>query len=77
MFDSSGGPALAWYSFDSRTLYVEGEGPLSQEQVSSIWNCLPTTGCARIERGKLFIQQRDGAEILLGDVAAGVRFANP
>ncbi len=63
---------LPWYCFESNILYADGDGALTQEQIDSIWNLLPTTGAAWIERGQLYVQNREGGKIAnLGPVANG------
>lgn len=54
-------------------LHADGTGPLTQAQVESIWQTLPTTGAAWIRHGRLFVQGHDGAEAgCLGPVEPGV-----
>lgn len=58
-----------WYSFESGVLFADGDGPLSQAQIDSIWHMLPTTGASWIERGSLYVQDRDGGTVVcLGPV---------
>lgn len=61
------------FSFETGSLHADGDGPLTQGQVNAIWSNLPMTGCSSIERGLLYVQQRDGAvRYCCGPVAAGV-----
>lgn len=63
---------VAYFNFEREFLEAP-EGPLSQETCEEIWHNLPQTGCAWIERGHLFVQQRDGAIAWdCGEVAEGV-----
>jgi len=50
-----------YMDFGSGVFHVDGDAPLTQEQVDSVWIHLPTTGASWVERGHLFAQQRDGA----------------
>lgn len=62
----------AWFSFEHSVLHAP-DGPLSQESCASIWEALPMTGCAWIEHGRLYVQQRDGAIAWdCGEAADGV-----
>lgn len=47
-------------------------GKITQPQINSIWLSLPTTGAAWVERGKLYVQNREGGKVFdLGEVATG------
>ena len=60
----------AWFSFDSLSLHVDHDGPLTADDQAAIWNNLPATGCSWVENGILYVQQRDGAVAFsLGAVA--------
>lgn len=61
-------------NFSTGVFHVEGDGPLTQAQVDSVWRYLPTTGASWIEHGNLFVQQFDGATAFnLGPVERGVK----
>jgi hypothetical protein len=62
----------AWFNFEHGVLHAP-DGPLSQDACASIWEALPTTGCAWVAGGHLFVQARD-ADIAwdCGPVADGV-----
>ena len=63
-----------YMSFGTGTFHVDGNDPLTQEQVDSVWHHLPTTGAGWVEKGHLFVQQYDGAKVFdLGPVATGVK----
>ncbi len=63
-----------YMDFGSGDFRCDGNGPLSQPQVNSVWCSLPTTGAGWIERGRLFVQARDGAKAFdLGPVKPGVK----
>ena len=63
-----------YMNFGTGVFHVDGDAPLTQEQVDSVWLHLPTTGASWVERGHLFVQQRDGAAAFnLGPVEPGVR----
>ena len=63
-----------YMNFGTGVFHVDGDGPLTQEQVDAVWRNLPTTGAAWVDRGRLLVQQRDGAEIFnLGPVEGGVK----
>ena len=63
-----------YMDFGSGVFHVDGDAPLTQAQVDSVWRNLPTTGASWIERGHLFVQQFDGAKAFnLGPVAPGVK----
>lgn len=62
-----------YMDFGTGTFHVDGDGPLTQDQVDSVWRRLPTTGAGWIERGRLLVQQWDGAKVFdLGLVERGV-----
>lgn len=67
------GRAQAWFSFEDGKLRAPS-GPLSQQTCDEIWDTLPTTGSAWIEKGRLFVQQADDGSpnYDLGPVAPGV-----
>lgn len=50
---------MAYMNFSSGTFHCDTEGPLTQVDVQSVWDKLPTTGCAWIEHGHLLVQDRD------------------
>lgn len=61
-----------YFSFEHFVLHAP-DGPLSQDTCESIWDLLPMTGCAWVERGHLYVQRRDGAIAWdCGEVADGV-----
>ena len=63
-----------YMSFGTGRFHVDGDGPLTQEQVDSVWYHLPTTGAGWVKRGHLYVQQFDGAKVFdLGPVEAGVK----
>jgi hypothetical protein len=66
----------ARFSFVENVLYVDHEEPLTQADCASIWYHLPTTGAAWIEKGYLFVQDRettDGSSVrIVALVATGV-----
>lgn len=63
-----------YMSFGTGTFHVDGDDPLTQDQVDSVWHHLPTTGAGWVERGHLYVQQYDGAKVFdLGPVAPGVK----
>jgi len=63
-----------YMDFGSGSFYADGDGPLTQEQVDSVWRNLPTTGASWVDRGRLYAQQFDGARAFdLGPVAPGVK----
>jgi hypothetical protein len=63
-----------YMDFGSGVFHVDGDAPLTQEQVDSVWLHLPTTGASWVERGRLFVQQRDGATAFnLGPVEPGIK----
>jgi len=63
-----------YMDFGTGTFHVDGDGPLTQDQVDSVWRKLPTTGAGWIERGRLLVQQWDGAKVFdLGLVERGVK----
>ncbi len=66
-----------YMDFGTGTFHVDGDGPLTQEQVDAVWRNLPTTGAAWVDRGRLLVQQRDGAGAFdLGPVESGVKGAS-
>jgi hypothetical protein len=63
-----------YMDFSTGTFHVDGDDPLTQDQVDSIWYHLGTTGAGWVERGRFYVQQYDGAKVFdLGPVAAGVK----
>jgi hypothetical protein len=63
-----------YMDFGTGVFHVDGDAPLTQSQVDSVWRHLPTTGASWVERGQLFVQQSDGATAFnLGTVARGVK----
>ena len=63
-----------YLNFSTGVFHVDGEAPLTQEQVDSVWFHLPTTAAGWVERGRLFVQQFDGAKVFdLGPVERGVK----
>ena len=63
-----------YMNFGTGVFHVDGDAPLTQDQVDSVWLLLPTTGASWVERSHLFVQQRDGAVAFdLGPVEHGVR----
>jgi len=69
-----------YMDFGTGTFHVDGDDPLTQEQVDEIWHHLPTTGAGWIEKkrpGKpahFYVQQWDGAKVFdLGPVEHGVK----
>lgn len=63
-----------YMDFGTGAFYVDGEAPLTQEQVDSVWLHLPTTGASWVERGHLFVQERDGSTAFnLGPVMHGIK----
>ena len=60
--------------FGSGVFHVDGDAPLTQEQVDAVWLHLPATGASWVERGHLFVQQHDGATAFnLGPVEPGIK----
>jgi hypothetical protein len=56
---------------------VDGDAPLTQAQVDSVWRHLPTTGASWVDRGNLLVQQFEGAKAFnLGPVERGVKGAS-
>jgi hypothetical protein len=53
--------STAWFSFSDGSLRCDTVGPLTVDDYNAIWNSLPTTGCAWVECGNMFVQQCDGA----------------
>lgn len=63
-----------YMDFSTGSFHVDGDAPLTQAQVDSVWRHLPTTGASWVERGHLFVQQFDGAKAFdLGPVERGVK----
>lgn len=63
-----------YVNFGTGTFHVDGDDPLTQDQVDEVWYRLPTTGAGWVEKGHYFVQQYDGAKVFdLGPVAAGVK----
>ena len=63
-----------YMDFGTGVFHVDGDAPLTQAQVDSVWRHLPTTGASWVERGRLFAQQSDGAPAFnLGPVERGVK----
>jgi hypothetical protein len=66
--------AATYMNFSTGVFHVDGDEPLTQAQVDSVWRHLPTTGASWVERGNLYVQQFDGAKAFnLGPVAASVK----
>lgn len=66
-----------YMDFGTGVFRVDGDAPLTQAQVDSVWRHLPTTGASWVERGDLFVQQFDGAQAFnLGPVEHGVKGAS-
>ena len=67
---------LCYVDFSKAVFACSGSGALTQAQVRSVWQTLPMTGAAWIERGRLFVQNKDpdfgGKVFNLGPVASGV-----
>jgi hypothetical protein len=62
-----------YMDFGTGSFHVDGDAPLTQDQVDSVWLHLPTTGASWVEKGQLFAQQRDGAIAFnLGPVEPGI-----
>lgn len=63
-----------YMNFGTGVFHVDGDAPLTQAQVDSVWQHLPTTGASWVERGQLFVQQSDGAKVFnLGPVERGIK----
>ena len=72
-----GAMGTTYMDFSTGVFHVDGDAPLTQEQVDSVWHHLPTTGASWVERGNLFVQQFDGAKAFnLGPVERGVKGAS-
>jgi hypothetical protein len=67
-----------YMNFSTGVFHVDDDAPLTQEQVDSVWHHLPTTGAGWVEKGHLFVQQRDdGFAFDLGPVEPGVKGVSP
>lgn len=66
--------STTYMNFGTGVFHVDGDAPLTQDQVDSVWHHLPTTGAGWVEKGRLFVQQRDdGFAFDLGPVESGVK----
>ena len=67
----------AWFSFETNSFYCDTAGLLTQADCYSVWRSLPTTGCAWVDKGHLYVQQCEGAIAFdLGEVESGVSRAS-